>query len=281
MRRSMEHCHLMRHHEPNHVSNNENELSAQRRAEQRTEQLRQRAYRAASTALRLLDQGSFSNSNRYFRQAFCLYTQLKDWVKVGCTIHQLGRSYRNQSKWQQALVMFVKSAIIFRHCRRYDCYINCIFDINLLFFHENRFDEAKRTLKIAKRYLPHLSSLDAGKWHFNLALVYRKLNQPIKAVARLEQAVGALKKVSSDEKVESLEVVSESYLNLGESSRILLNNQRSVSSSSVITSSSSPCGSGGGKSGSGWGWLADPSDSVPIPTPTPTQDLEAAAREKI
>ena len=146
-------------------------------------------------AMEFLRTQQYEQANVSFRKAFQLYSHLRDYVRVGCVVHQLGVSYREQGNLQGALAMIKKASDIFLKVKptpRYDCLANAVFDINLCFSKVKKYNQSQAYLESTRRYVPYFPLDDQAKFFYNLSLAQLKQGLCVPATLGFGLAVSLL-----------------------------------------------------------------------------------------
>jgi len=146
-------------------------------------------------AMEFLRTQQYEQANESFRKAFRLYSNLRDYVKVGCVVHQLGVSYREQGNIQGALAMLKKASDIFLKVKptpRYDCLANAVFDTNICYSRDNENNQCQAYLKSIKHFVPYFPLVDQVKFFYNLSLAQLKQGFLVPAVLGFGLAIPLL-----------------------------------------------------------------------------------------
>jgi tetratricopeptide (TPR) repeat protein len=138
----------------------------------------------------------FDVADRFFSDALRCFNKLGDQVKKGCVAHQLGVSYREQGRYDEAITIIKKAARIFHKIKpkpRWECLANAVFDINLCFSKQKKFKESQEFLTDARPFVPDFPQDDQAKYFYNLALSQFKQNNCRDAAVGFGLAVALLK----------------------------------------------------------------------------------------
>lgn len=148
--------------------------------------------------------------------------RMRNLYNYACVLHKNGCNARDKNNGSEAIRCYTNSSKIFYRLKKYDCYINVIFDKILMLYKNGDFNGAEIVLedvikkgineekKITRYYL--------GKFHFNYGLIKAKLNKYNEASKSYFQAYRNLIdcKCLERDSDEKKDMIAETNLNLGD-----------------------------------------------------------------